>query len=124
MALNGMSVNGFSLNGRTSLQHVWAHLLGEDDGNPTPVVSTPPSRGALHAAQSKRFLQYRHNEIDEQEYQRLEKKDEYLVLRLGFQKQEYRMDRVVQYSQPDPTITVTNINTAGPKVSIYNIRKS
>lgn len=124
MSFNGRTLNGFTLNGRVVMTQTWANLLGtnpSNTGDVTPTFSTGVSRGAIHAAKSRHFMQYRRNEIDDQEYQQLIKKDEFLALRLIINKTEHRIDRVVQYNEPERTVTISGINTKGPKIEISNV---
>lgn len=123
MSLNGSSINAFGINRKSNLQKLWMNLLGESQGDPSPVLPSGPTRGAIDAAKSRNFIRHRHDP-DDVEYAQLVKKDEYLTIRLGFAGSEHRLDRIVVHDQTVPSIGITNINTAGPKVSIYNIRKS
>jgi hypothetical protein len=114
VAIDEMSINGFTINGRSYLKKIWDNLLPPVE-QPEPPAPTPgASTGAFYYTKFPEFGK---------DYQKLWKPEEYLVFKFKLGGKDYRFDTVVLHNLEQPEIIVSGINTYNLKVNITNLRK-
>lgn len=110
MAINGGTLHGFTLHGRPNNTNVWDHLLTVSPGASNASRAGPAFKG------------YERDREEEDNYVNdYRKPDEVLTIVINLNKVETRFHRIVSY-EPDPSISITSINTNVPTIDITNVK--